>query len=264
MNPFATLTLPHRVLVTGAGGGIGRALVLRLTKAGVAVIATDRGEAPPECSAAQWVRADLATGQGRRDLVAAVANWTTAGTAVTSAAHALGGVVHVAGVIDETDWDSIEESEVDTLLEVNIKAPFYLTRSLLEHFDGHSSVVLLGSIAGLRASPKTPFYAASKAALRNLGASMAVAWQSRGIRVNIVAPGLIDSPLTDALNARLAQERGVPIEAVRAERAAPIPAGRAGTPDDVVSACLFLLSSESTYCNGMTIHPSGGVMAGAI
>jgi NAD(P)-dependent dehydrogenase (short-subunit alcohol dehydrogenase family) len=125
-------------------------------------------------------------------------------------------------------------------------------------------VVLMGSIAAVRASPKTPFYAASKAALRNLGASLAMILQPRGMRVNVVAPGLIDTPLTDALNLRLAGERGLAVAQVAAERAQAVPAGRAGTPDEVVSACLFFLSRQASYCTGTTLHPTGGVWAGTI
>jgi NAD(P)-dependent dehydrogenase (short-subunit alcohol dehydrogenase family) len=127
-----------------------------------------------------------------------------------------------------------------------------------------ASVVLMGSVSALRASPKTPFYAASKAGLRNLGASLAMVLQPRGMRVNVVAPGLIDTPLTDALNVRLARERGLTVEQVAAERAQAIPAGRAGTPDEVASACLFFLSRQASYCTGTTLHATGGVWAGTI
>ena len=83
-------------------------------------------------------------------------------------------------------------------------------------------------------------------------------------RGTCLAPGLIDTPLTDAMNVRLAIERGVTVEKVEAERAQAIPAGRAGTPGEVVSACLFFLSSQSSYCTGTTLHPTGGAWAGSI
>lgn len=261
--PQEALDLPARVLVTGAAGAIGAALVQRLVRAGTVVIATDLGDAPggaPDGDRAQhWVRADLGDRAGREAVVDAVR------AACDGPAQApLGGFVHVAGILDAAEWDAIEEAEVERLFAVNLQAPFFLTRALRPAFAADASVVLLGSIAALRASPKTPFYAASKAALRNLGASLAMALQPQGVRVNVVAPGLIDTPLTDGLNERLARERGVTVAQIAAERAQAIPAGRAGTVDEVASACCFLLSRQASYCTGLTLHPTGGVMAGAI
>ncbi len=252
------LNLPDRIIVTGAAGGIGACLTRRLAAAGAEVLATDRCADPGGTGAARWICADLSGSGGRDTLARAATDWCADG------GGRLGGLVHVAGIIDGTDWDAIDEAEIDRLLGVNLKAPFFLIRSLLPLFSADASIVLLGSIAALRASPKTPFYAASKAALRNLGASMAIALQPRGVRVNVVAPGLIDTPLTDGLNRRLADERGATVADVAAERSAAIPAGRAGTPDEVAAACLFLLSPAASYCNGITLHPTGGVMAGSV
>lgn len=252
------LELPARVLVTGAAGGIGAALVRRLRAAGAQVVATDLAApiatslADPGC---EWVSADLATAGGRQVLLDAMHRM---------GGPALGGVVHVAGLLDPVDWDVVTEAQVERMFSLNLHAPFFLTRGLLPLLTTDASIVLMGSISALRASPKTPFYAASKAALRNLGASFAMILQPRGIRVNVVAPGLIDTPLTDALNLRLAAERGQTVAQVAAERAQAIPAGRSGTPDEVVSACLFFLSRQSSYCTGTTLHPTGGVWAGGI
>jgi NAD(P)-dependent dehydrogenase (short-subunit alcohol dehydrogenase family) len=260
--PQEVFDLPERVLVTGAAGGIGAVVVQRLSQAGVEVIATDLGALPPDAlhrsadsPPRRWISADLATHAGRDALVAAVTGFGGA---------PLGGIVHVAGVLDSADWEAIDEAQVERLFAINVYAPFFLTRSLLPILAGDASVVVMGSVAAMRASPKTPFYAASKAASRNLAASLALALHPRGIRVNVVAPGLIDTPLTDALNQRLAQERDIPVAQIAAERAGAIPTGRAGTPDEVVSACMFFLSRQSSYCTGTTLHPTGGVMAGAI
>ena len=253
--PRSSLRLPSRVLVTGAAGGIGQALVRQLADGSVAVVGTDRCDRPHDTAANHWVRADLASADGRSGLVVAVG---------ALQGPPLGGFVHVAGILDPADWEQIDEAQMAQVFAVNLAAPFFLTRALLPCMAPDASVVLIGSVSALRASPKTPFYSASKAALRNLAASMALALQPRGIRVNVVAPGLIDTPLTDGLNQQLALARGVPVATIETERAQPIPAGRAGTTDEVASCCLFLLSAESAYCNGMTMHPTGGVMAGVV
>ena len=260
--PAEVLDLPTSVVITGASGGIGSALVARLLAAGVSVLASDLGtpQTAPIHPLLYWVAADLSTFDGRKTLAEAVLQRYG-----SHGHHApLGGFVHIAGIIDPVDWDAIDEAQIDRIFSINLQAPFLLTRALLPIFSPDASVVLLGSVSALRASPKTPFYAASKAALRNLGASMSMAWQSRGIRVNVVAPGLIDTPLTDALNERLAAERGIPVAQVSAERAQAIPAGRPGTVEEVVSACVYFLSRQSSYCTGSTLHPTGGVMAGTI
>ncbi|MGO4833986.1 SDR family NAD(P)-dependent oxidoreductase, partial [Rhizobiaceae sp. 2RAB30] len=113
-------------------------------------------------------------------------------------------------------------------------------------------------------SPATPFYAASKAGLRNLAASLAMLLEPRRMRVNVVAPGLIDTPLTDALNLRLAADRGVDVGRIELDRAAAIPMGRAGTADEVADTCLFLLSRQSSYTTGATLFATGGVLAGIV
>ncbi|MCR6670746.1 MAG: SDR family oxidoreductase [Devosia ginsengisoli] len=100
--------------------------------------------------------------------------------------------------------------------------------------------------------------------MRNLAASLSLLLQPLGIRVNVVAPGLIDTPLTAALNADLAERRGVAVDMIEAERAAVIPMGRAGTSEEVADSCLYLLSDRSSYLTGSTMFATGGVLAGMI
>jgi NAD(P)-dependent dehydrogenase (short-subunit alcohol dehydrogenase family) len=249
--PQATLTLPDRVLVTGAAGGIGAAIVRRLATAGVSVLGTDVVPAPAGYPGRDWIRADLCTAEGRRPLKEA-------------AGGALGGIVYAAGIIDPAGWDLVEEEAADRLFALNVKAPYFLVRELIPGLSENAAIVLLGSIASLRGSPHTPFYAASKAALRNIAASLATPLAVRGVRVNVLAPGLIDTPLTDRLNDRLATQSARSIAEIAAERAAQIPLGRAGTPEEVANACAFLLSREASYVAGSTLFVTGCVLAGAI
>lgn len=247
----AVLNLPHRILVTGAAGGIGSAIVRKLSDGGVAAIGTDRIAAPPDLPNARWIEADVSLQQEREKIAAGCGG-------------KIGGLVHTAGILDAADWLTVTEDDAMRLLSVNLAAPFFLTRTLLPHFEEDASIVLLGSLAGMRASPQTPFYAASKAGLRNVAASLALLLQPRRIRVNVVAPGLIDTPLTDGLNRELAVRRGATVRQIETERAAAIPLGRAGTADDVADACLFLLSRQAAYVTGSTLSATGGALAGCI
>lgn len=248
--PSAALDLPSRVLVAGAAGGIGGAVASKLSEAGASVLGTDRGPAPTAWLGS-WIAADLNDASSSSEIAEA-------------AGDSFDGVVLAAGILDPAEWDVIEPDAALRLLNINLVAPYFLVRALLPRLSDGASVVVVGSIAGLRGSPATPFYAASKAGLRNLAASLALLLQPRGIRVNVVAPGLIDTPLTDALNVALAEKRGLSIEAIAAERASAIPAGRAGSADEVADTCLYLLSRQSSYMTGSTLFSTGGVLAGTI
>ena len=250
-----SLSLPRTVLVTGAAGGIGAACVRRLAEAGSRVLATDIRPPAQGALAAlpgvEWLNADLCRSKDRARLVEAVP-------------EGLDGLVHAAGIIDAAPWTSIAEEDIDRILAVNLKAPLLLLRDVASRLADAASVVLVGSIATRRASPNAMVYAASKAALHSLGASMALALAPRRIRVNIAAPGLIDTPLTDGLNARLAREAGLDVATMAARRSADIPLGRIGTPDDVAHLCLVLLSPDSAYLDAATVFGTGGSLAGAI
>ena len=245
--PTASLELPSHVLVSGAAGGIGGAIARKLADAGTAVVGTDRGPVPAGWSA-PWIAGDITDGASY--------------THIADSAGTLDGVVLAAGILDGAEWDAITPEAALRLLHVNLVAPYFLLRTLLPNLAAGSSVVMVGSIAGLRGSPATPFYAASKAGLRNLAASLALLLQPRGIRVNVVAPGLIDTPLTDGLNVTLAEKRGISVEAMAVERASAIPLGRAGSAEEVADTCLYLLSRQSAYMTGSTLFSTGGVLAG--
>lgn len=245
------LELPARVLVTGAAGGIGGAIAGKLADAGTIVIGSDILSAPDTWCGGSWITGDISTPDGRAAIAAAVD-------------QPLDGLVLSAGMLDPADWQSIDDAAAERLLRVNLLAPFFLVRDLVDRMTGGCAIVLIGSVAGARAAPATPFYAASKAALRNLGASLALLLQDKGIRVNIAAPGLIDTPLTRGLNAELAARRGVSPAVIADERAQSIPMGRAGTSEEVADVCLYLLSRQSSYLTGSTLYATGGAWAGSI
>lgn len=248
--PQAALDLPQRVLVSGAAGGIGGSIARKLRTTGTEVIGSDQSQVPGGWDG-EWIAADIAAPSGHQAIADGVSG-------------SLGGLVLAAGVLDGSDWLTIEADAATHLLAVNLMAPFFIVRSLIPRLTRGASIVIVGSVAGFRASPATPFYAASKAGLRSLAASLALLLQPQGIRVNVLAPGLIDTPLTASLDGVLAARQQAPIEKIRADRASAIPMGRAGSTEEVADAALYLLSAQSSYITGSTLSATGGVLAGVI
>jgi NAD(P)-dependent dehydrogenase (short-subunit alcohol dehydrogenase family) len=232
-------------------GAIGGAIARRLAECGVNVVATDLRPASELSPNTRWVTAHLTKTEGRATLVTAIDG-------------SLGGLVYAAGILDPASWDAVSEEDFSRIFAVNVKAPFLLIRALRSRLALDASIVLVGSIAGERGSPNAAAYAASKATLRNLAATLALALAPDRVWVNTLAPGLIDTPLTDALNHRLASAAGREADDIGEERRAAVPIGRLGTVDEIADACLYLIGDGARYLTGATLFATGGVLAGTI
>ncbi len=232
------------VLVTGAGGAIGGAVVRRLRDDGVGVIGTDRGSAPAGLPVAQWIAADLATAAGR----AAVADLGAA---------TLDGFVHCAGVFHTGRLADITDADWDHVFAVNAKGPLLLFQRVVDRMAPGSAAVFVASIAALRGTPDHLLYAASKAALRSLAASLALGLAERQIRVNCLCPGLIDTP---RIARTVADRFAADLEEARAARDRQVPMGRMGTAWEVAHACAFLLSDAAAYITGTELVVDGGLV----
>ena len=225
------------VLVTGAAGDIGAAIAAALAARGLAVIGTDVAPAGDGL-----IRADLPG-----DLDALLA----------ALPARLGGIVHAAGVIHTHRADAFDPAVFERIFAINVRTPIELTARLAERLGEGASVVFVGSVAGLRASPSNLLYGASKAALHNAARSFAKALAPRGIRVNTVCPGLIATGLTDRTDADIARLEAGDVDAVRARRRGAVPLGRPGTATEIAAGVAYLLA-DATFATGTELLLDGG------
>ncbi|MEO1192412.1 MAG: SDR family NAD(P)-dependent oxidoreductase [Pseudomonadota bacterium] len=157
----------------------------------------------------------------------------------------MGGV----GAISPDDWQRA--------FAVNLHSAFHLARAAVQPMTeaGGGAIVMISSLAGIRAGPYSYVaYEASKAALQRMAQSMAREFADRNLRVNVVVPGIIDTPLARAL-----ADEGEDPEEVAARRAAAVPMGRQGTPWEVAQAALFLASDEASFITGVLLPVDGGM-----
>ena len=233
-------------LITGASGGIGGAIARALHAAGARVgLSGTRAEALDALAGefgdgAFAVPADLSAADG-------------AETLAKDAEAALGGIdilVNNAGLTRDQLAIRMSDEDWQTVLDVNLTAAFRLSRGCLRGMmkKRWGRIISVTSIVGITGNPGQANYAASKAALIGMSKSLAQEVASRNITVNCVAPGFIDTPMTESLSDQQKQDL-----------TACIPAGRLGEPADVAGACVFLASDEASYVTGQTLHVNGGM-----
>jgi 3-oxoacyl-[acyl-carrier protein] reductase len=235
-------------LVTGASRGIGRAIASRLAEQGATVVAAARGDHAGECAAAITARGGKAEAIALDVTDAAAVEAAPAG--VVSRHGRLDILVSNAGITRDQLLLRMKRDDWDAVLATNLTATFLLAqaamRPMLKQRGGR--IVAVSSVVGQMGNAGQANYAASKAGLIGFAKALAREVASRAITVNVVAPGLIETDMTRAL-----QERA------QVDWAAQIPLGRLGGVDDVAAAVCYLASDEAAYITGHVLAVNGGM-----
>jgi 3-oxoacyl-[acyl-carrier protein] reductase len=243
--PLSAVPAGRRVVVTGATGGIGRAIVDALAAAGCAVAACDL--APAVESAFEGVDAVTATA------CFDVRDRPAADRAIAALVQQLGGcdsVVANAGVVDTIHRaEGFPEEGWRTDLDTNLTGQFNVVRAAFEALaeSGDGRIVLISSASADTGLPGQVAYTAAKAGVVGMARTLAAEWGARGIRCNVVMPGMIATPKVLALPERLRQALGD-----------SIPLGRIGETDELAGTVAFLLSPAAAYITGAVIRVDGG------
>ena len=244
-------------IVTGSGRGIGRAVALRLAANGADIVINDidLGDMAPAEAVAAEVRA-----LGRRSLVAAadVSNSEEVAGMVEKVVGELGKVdilVNNAGITRDQLIMRMTDDDWDKVLGINLKGVFVCTRAVLRPMikQRWGRIVNIASIVGLIGNAGQANYSAAKAGIIGLTKTTAKEAASRGITANAVAPGFIDTPMTQ----QLSDQR-------REELAGQVLLGCLGTPEDVAGAVAFLVSEDARYITGQVVTVDGGISLGKL
>lgn len=235
-------------IVTGGGRGIGQAIALRLAQEGAKVAICDVQNSEETAAriqelggAALALKVDITVESQVKEAVETIlSQWGTIDILVNN-----------AGITRDGLLMRMQESEWDTVLDVNLKGAFLFSRAVLRPMlkQRGGRIISIASVVGLMGNPGQTNYAASKAGLIGFSKSLAREVASRGITVNCIAPGFIASDMTDALN-----------EVQRKALLDQVPLGEIGRPEDVAAAVAFLASDDARYITGQTINVDGGLV----
>ena len=238
-------------LVTGASRGIGRAIAIRLASEGAAVAINYAGNV----KAAEEVKAVIEAAGGRAMLVQAdVADSTAVDAMIKAVIEAFGQIdilVNNAGITRDGLLMRMKEEDWDAVINTNLKGIFHCTKAVskLMMKKRYGRIVNMASVVGLIGNAGQSNYAAAKAGVIGFSKSMARELASRGITVNMVAPGFIDTDMTAVLP-----------EKVKEETLKNIPMGTFGEPEDVAKAAAFFASPEAKYITGQVLCVDGGML----
>ena len=233
-------------LITGASGGIGSAIAKNLSQQGAHVILHGTRAGRLEELASE-------IGTNVSVVTANLSDREAVGGLVSEAAKATGAIdilVNNAGITRDNLFMRMKDEEWDDVLEVNLTSSMLLCRSAIRAMmkARWGRIISISSIVGVTGNPGQTNYAASKAGMIGFSKSLAAEVATRGITVNVVAPGFIETPMTDELTDEQKQKL-----------LGNVPAGRLGSSQEVAAAVSFLASEEAAYMTGATLHVNGGM-----
>ncbi|SFS33055.1 3-oxoacyl-[acyl-carrier-protein] reductase [Lutibacter maritimus] len=238
-------------LVTGATRGIGRGIALEFAKQGSNVAFTYSSSV----EAANSLEKELESfGIKAKGYQSNAANYEAAQQLANDVLKEFGTIdvlINNAGITKDNLLMRISEEDFDTVIEVNLKSVFNLTKAVIRPMmkQRAGSIINMSSVVGIKGNAGQANYAASKAGILGFTKSVALELGSRNIRCNTIAPGFIETEMTGKLNE----------DVVQGWRDA-IPLKRGGTPEDVANACVFLASDMSSYITGQTLSVDGGML----
>ncbi|AYF03212.1 2-deoxy-D-gluconate 3-dehydrogenase (plasmid) [Paracoccus yeei] len=240
MNPFS---LQGQVaLVTGANTGIGQAIAVAMAQAGAEVIAAGRRDCDQTLAlmgSGRGLRLDFSDPMAARDVFAA---------------ERIDILVNNAGIIRRDDAVNFSEADWDAVMDVNLKAVFFTCQAFARAAipRGRGKIVNIASLLSFQGGIRVPSYTASKHGVAGLTKLLANEWAAKGLNVNAIAPGYIETNNTEALRADPDRSRAI------LDR---IPAGRWGRPEDIGQSAVYLAAPASDYVNGAVLNVDGGWLA---
>jgi len=238
-------------IITGATRGIGRGIAIEFAKQGANVAFTYSSSVV----AAEALETELkAFGVAAKGYQSNAADFDAAQELAKEVLKEFGAIdilVNNAGITKDNLLMRISEDDFDSVIEINLKSVFNLTKAVIRPMmkQRAGSIINMSSIVGLKGNAGQANYAASKAGIIGFSKSVALELGSRNVRSNVVAPGFIETEMTDKLDAAVVQNwrDGIPLK-------------RGGNPQDIANACVFLASDMSAYITGQTLSVDGGMM----
>jgi D-sorbitol dehydrogenase (acceptor) len=252
------MKLEHKVaVVTGGARGIGAAICRRYADEGARVAIADILGGDAEALARE-------IGRGAFGVELDVTRRASIEAMIETVVARAGGIdilVNNAAIFDMAPLLEITEASYDQQFAVNVKGLLFTLQAVAAQMVGQGrggKVVNFASQAGRRGEPLVAVYCASKAAVISLTQSAGLALIKHGINVNGIAPGVVDTPMWDQVDALFAKYEGLPIGEKRRRVGVAVPYGRMGTPEDLTGAAVFLASAEADYVVAQTLNVDGG------
>ncbi len=238
-------------VVTGGSSGIGLATAQRFIADGAQVVITGRNNEALDAAVAEL--GDRAT--GIRGDVANLENLDRLFTQVQKQFGRVDVLFANAGIAPFVPFEAVTEEHFDSLFNINVRGLFFTVQKALPLLSEGASVILNASVVAQSGLPNTSIYSATKAAVRSLGRTLAAELSPRGIRVNVVSPGLIETPLVGKLG--LSQDE---VDAFAEQVVQQTPLGRPGKPEEIAATVAFLASDEASYFTGADLVADGGMI----